>query len=98
MGVLMADNRLSTSSFQSALDTNSAKCSQNLLASLSTTLRNMDFEYEREREKIQSSTPNPSLTAKALERLRELHLERREPYLRQVAILQQRHLGQPEHL
>ncbi len=66
---------------------------QSLLQSLLTTLRNMDFQYEREREQIESSTRDAGMRIRMLERLREFHVERREPYVRQIAILQQRSLS-----
>ena len=66
---------------------------QSLLQSLLTTLRNMDFEYEREREQIESSARDAGMRLRMLERLREFHVERREPYVRQIAILQQRSLS-----
>ncbi|PVE21447.1 hypothetical protein DC522_26460 [Microvirga sp. KLBC 81] len=58
--------------------------------SLLTTLTNLDFAYEREREQLNSSSMKPKERTRALGLLRENHRERRAPYLRQLAILQER--------
>ncbi len=57
---------------------------------LLTTLTNLDFAYEREREKLTASRLNPRDHARAQEKLRQNHRERRSPYLQQLAILQER--------
>lgn len=63
---------------------------KSLYHSLLTTLTNLDFAYEREREQLNSSGLNSKDQARALEKLRENHRERRSPYLQQLAILQER--------
>ena len=66
---------------------------QVLLQSLLATLANLDFDYERERERINSGTTAPDLKARALRRLEERHRERREPYLRHLTVVQDRVMG-----
>lgn len=61
-----------------------------LYHSLLTTLTNLDFAYEREREELNSSGLTPREQARAQEKLRENYRERRAPYLQQLAILQER--------
>jgi hypothetical protein len=61
---------------------------QPLLSSLLSTVANMDFAYEREREKLSAATTDVNL--RALERLKARHDEQREPYIRQMAILHDR--------
>lgn len=63
---------------------------KSLYHSLLTTLTSLDFAYEREREMLSSSALHPREQARALEKLRESHRERRAPYLQQLAILQER--------
>ena len=63
---------------------------QPLLQSLLSTLANMDFEYERERQKIGETTKDANLKKRVLAKLTEQHCERREPYIQQLAILQDR--------
>ncbi|WP_230533286.1 hypothetical protein [Microvirga roseola] len=63
---------------------------QPLLQSLLSTLANIDFEYECEREKIGKSSPDINFKIRILERLKAQHRERREPYIRQLAVLQER--------
>jgi hypothetical protein len=63
---------------------------QPLLQSLLGTLADIDFEYERERDKISSRTIDMNLKIRMLEKLRQHHRERREPYLQQLAILHER--------
>lgn len=63
---------------------------QPLLQSLLATLADIDFEYERQREKISDSTPDINLKIRVLEKLKAQHRERREPYLRQLAVLQEK--------
>ncbi|KLK93776.1 hypothetical protein AA309_07045 [Microvirga vignae] len=64
-----------------------------LYQSLLTTLTNLDFAYERERETLSSSALNPREQIRALGKLRESHREQRNPYLQQLAILQERIYG-----
>jgi len=61
---------------------------QPLLQSLLATLADIDFEYEREREKLNKHSPDVNLKIRVLERLKAQHRERREPYIQQLAILQ----------
>jgi len=63
---------------------------QPLLQSLLATLADIDFEYERERDTISTRTADMNLKIRLLEKLREHHRERREPYIQQLAILQER--------
>jgi septal ring factor EnvC (AmiA/AmiB activator) len=63
---------------------------QPMLQSLLSTLADIDFDYELERERLSNSSPDINLKVKALEKLKAQHRERREPYIRQLAILQQR--------
>lgn len=62
---------------------------QPLLQSLLSTLANMEFVYELEREKL-SATTDVNLKIRMLEKLKAQHREGREPYIRQLAILQNR--------
>lgn len=63
---------------------------QPLLQSLLATLADLDFDYEQEREKLSSTSPDTGVKSRALEKLRNRHRERREPYIQQLAILQKR--------
>jgi len=63
---------------------------QPLLQSLLATLADMDFDYEQEREKVSSTSPDTNIKIRALERLKTRHNERRRPYIQQLAVLQQR--------
>jgi hypothetical protein len=63
---------------------------QPLLQSLLATLANMDFEYERERDRLSASARDANLKVRVLEKLKRQHRERREPYIQQLAILQER--------
>jgi len=63
---------------------------QPLLQSLLSTLADIDFDYEQEREKLSSNAPNTNIKIRALEKLKARHRERREPYIQQLAILQRR--------
>lgn len=67
-----------------------------LIQSLLATLANMEFEFEQECERVRGAT-DIQLKARVLERLRAQHQARREPYLRELAVLQQRaFLGGPQ--
>jgi hypothetical protein len=60
-----------------------------LLQSLLSTLADLDFVYERERERlINRVAPNLVVRSRALERLKERHLERCEPYIRHLEAIQ----------
>jgi len=63
---------------------------QPLLQSLLGTLADIDFEYERERDTINDRTMDMNLKIRLLEKLKQHHRERREPYLQQLAILHER--------
>ena len=63
---------------------------QPLLQSLLGTLADIDFEYERECDQINSRTMDMNLKIRLLEKLKQHHRQRREPYLQQLAILQER--------
>lgn len=62
---------------------------QPLLKNLLGTLADIDFDYERERERASRTTQDPNLRIRVLERLRARHRERRQPYLQQLAFLQE---------
>jgi hypothetical protein len=63
---------------------------QPLLQSLLGTLADIDFEYERERDNIHSRTLDMNLKIRLLEKLKQYHRQRREPYIHQLAVLQER--------
>ncbi|WP_204217675.1 hypothetical protein [Microvirga pudoricolor] len=63
---------------------------QPLLQALLTTLTDLDFEYDRERERLSRTLKDPSLKIRVLEKLKQKHRDRRTPYLQQLAILQER--------
>ncbi len=60
-----------------------------LIQSLLATLANMEFAYEMECEKVGGCT-DIMLKARVLARLKAEHRARREPYLHQLAVLQER--------
>jgi len=63
---------------------------QPLLQSLLATLANIDVEYERERDRLSTRTMDGSLKMRVLAKLQQQHRERREPYIRQLSVLQDR--------
>jgi tryptophanyl-tRNA synthetase len=63
---------------------------QPLLQSLLATLADIDFEHERERDNINGRAMDINLKRRLLEKLKQHHRQRREPYLQQLAILQER--------
>src|SRR5215211_4550489 len=65
-----------------------------LLQSMLTTLADLDFAYEKERERVSSSTQDANLRTRMLQKLRERHRARREPYIRHLSELQQRIMPQ----
>jgi hypothetical protein len=69
---------------------------QPLLQSLLATLADLDFDFDRERERVSSSTKDPKLRDSLLRKLGERHRERREPYVRHLALLQARTMP-PRH-
>ena len=54
------------------------------------TLVDLDFACEQERERVSSSTADTKLRPRMLQKLRDQHRERREPYLRNSTVLQER--------
>jgi hypothetical protein len=62
---------------------------QPVLHSLLTTLANIDCEHELEVAKVGRSTAPASVKARVLAGINQRHRERREPYARDVAMLQQ---------
>jgi hypothetical protein len=60
-----------------------------LISILSTTLTNIDVEYEFELARIRI-TAKPELRAMIVDTVRQRHVERREPYVRQIAELRRR--------
>jgi hypothetical protein len=60
-----------------------------LIQSLLATLANIEFEFEQECEKVHG-IEDALLKARVLERLKAQHQTRREPYVRQLSILQKR--------
>jgi hypothetical protein len=58
-----------------------------LISIFSTTLTNIDVEYEFELARIRI-TAKPELRAMIVDTVRQRHIERREPYVRQIAELQ----------
>ena len=65
-----------------------------LLQSMLTTLADLDFAYEQERERVSRSTQDVNLRARMLQKLRDQHRERREPYLRHLTALHERIMPQ----
>ncbi len=62
---------------------------QPLLQSLLSTLADIDFAYDCEREKISKTSPDINLRIRVLEKLKAQHQARRAPYLHQLAKLQE---------
>ncbi len=60
-----------------------------LAQSLLATLANIELEFEQERDKIRNIT-DTQLKEFVLERLEAKYLTRREPYVRQLTLLQTR--------
>ena len=60
-----------------------------LISILSTTLANIDVEYEFELARIRV-TAKPNLTAMIIDTVRQRHIERRTPYVQQIAELRKR--------
>jgi hypothetical protein len=63
---------------------------QPLLQSLLATLADIDFDYEQERAQLSRTSPDTNIKIRALEKLKARHHERRQPYVQQLAILQER--------
>jgi hypothetical protein len=60
---------------------------QSLLQSLLASLADINFEYEREQERVRGRTMDVDLKIRVLEKLKQQHRERREPYIQQLAVL-----------
>ncbi len=60
-----------------------------LISILSTTLANIDVEYEFEIARIRA-TAKPDLRTMILDTVRQRHIQRRQPYVRQIAELRTR--------
>jgi hypothetical protein len=60
-----------------------------LLSLLSTTLANIDVEYDFELARIRV-TAKPEIRAMIVDTVRQRHIARREPYVRQIAELRKR--------
>ena len=69
---------------------------QPLLQTLLSTLADIEFDYERERERVNGSSTDSKVKALVLDKLRTRHRERREPYVRQLALLQDRIQTSPD--
>ena len=61
-----------------------------LVKSLAETLSNIDFEHQLEIERLRASRTSPEIKWLLLEKSRERHRERREPYVRELASLHRR--------
>ena len=63
-----------------------------LLQALLSTLADMDFVHDCEIERVSKSASTcSSVRASLLDKLWETHHQRREPYVRQISLLQFRH-------
>jgi hypothetical protein len=60
-----------------------------LISLLSTTLANIDVEYDFELARIRV-TAKPEIRAMIVDTVRQRHIARREPYVRQIAELRKR--------
>ena len=60
-----------------------------LISLLSTTLANIDVEYDFELARIRV-TAKPEIRAMIVDTVRQRHITRREPYVRQIAELRKR--------
>ena len=63
---------------------------QPLLQSLLATLADIDFEHERERDNINCRAMDMNLKIRLLEKLKQNHSQRSEPYLQKLAIQHKR--------
>jgi hypothetical protein len=61
-----------------------------LLQSLLSTLADIDFRFQKDRETILSSTTDELLKQRAIAPLKRYHQERRAPYLREIERLERR--------
>ncbi|MGF9758276.1 hypothetical protein AAII07_24045 [Microvirga sp. 0TCS3.31] len=60
---------------------------QPLMLSLQSILKQIDDEYERERDRLMRTLPETSAKDRALAMLQSRHLERRKTYVRELAAL-----------
>ena len=58
-----------------------------LVRSLRSILREIDDEYERERETLRQTLPDTNVKDRTLAMLKARHLQRRENYVRELAAL-----------
>jgi len=65
---------------------------QPLVQSLQSVLKQIDDEYERERNRLSQALPDTCVKDRALVMLKARHLERQENYVRELAAL----IGQPQ--
>jgi hypothetical protein len=63
---------------------------QPLLQSLLVTLADIDFAYESDLEMVKNSATDEALKRSVIDKLQQKHQERRAPYVRQLAALQER--------
>ena len=63
-----------------------------LVQSLQSVLKQIDDEYERERNRLSQTLPDTCVKDRALVMLKARHLERQENYVRELAAL----IGQPQ--
>jgi hypothetical protein len=64
-----------------------------LLEDTRRTLKNIDFEYTLEIEKLERSGADTTLKMGIAQKLRERHRERREPYVKLIRELTIQHLA-----
>ena len=65
---------------------------ERLVQSLQSVLKQIDDEYERERNRLSQTLPDTCVRDRALAMLKSHHRERRENYVRELAAL----IGQPQ--
>jgi hypothetical protein len=63
-----------------------------LVQSLQSVLKQIDDEYERERNRLSQTLPDTCVKDRALVMLKARHQDRRENYVRELAAL----IGQPQ--
>ena len=61
-----------------------------LVKSLRAILKELDDQYERERQSLIATLPNTSVKDRALAMLESRHFQRRENYLRELTALRER--------
>jgi hypothetical protein len=61
-----------------------------LVRSLRSILKEIDDQYERERQSLIATSPDTSVTERALAMLESRHPQRRENYLRELTTLRER--------